>query len=662
MKNKTYRNLLADVLDSLEGIKAAILQTSIDEVRRVRVNSTRAIKGLVYVGATSSTLGIVTLFGTAGTGTAISTLSGAALTSSQLAFLGFGSMATGVVVLGAIGFATCQAAGWMYKTTIYGKPRNFKTLSDNEVSILSMIDSLVAPLADVLETPTEDHTYSREDIFLYAFDGLAPLQDLLEEEFGSYFFSDEKAAQDETNAVKLSLASKAALKRRFWGLVHAVELITNRALNDVVSRLEGGVAPDTSVIHDLVLRALRQSVGPQEVSDLKLAECIRGFDRLKIEAVKGQAKLILHKKLEDLKQPHALEKVEGAVIDTVSGVSKKIGTQGKKLIKTGAEKMQPAVGMMKDEMAQPRWDGIRGHDLLKPEGRVATVVTNAAPKVQNVLGDAKGFGSKIIGDVKRKTKIAKDKLGDVSGTNVLEYNTEISRTAPQSRLASVAIAVCVERLMSNRLRYWTLEEDLVLQALRLSIPNLSKADITELSSYLRNSDPAQMRGVLATTKGKYHELIFERAENMDGDEISARLFEGLNHPGSDIEFIVNGQVIEEVQLKAVVSEALILEHQSKYPDITILATEEAASLVDGVESSGFSNAQLQADVEERLKQLEGDGTLDNIGDAFVVSALSLAALNAKKIAKGDVSADDLRRSANDIAAGLTTTVLLDMIF
>jgi hypothetical protein len=658
MKTKTYRNLLVDVLDSLEGIKAAILQTSIDEVRRVRVNSTRALKGLVYVGATSSTLGIVTLFGTAGTGTAISTLSGAALTSSQLAFLGFGSMATGAVVLGAIGFATCQAVGWMYKTAVYGKPRKFSMLSDTEVSILSMIDSLVAPLADVLEATSEDHVYSREDIFLYAFDGLAPLQDLLEEEFGSYIFSDEKAAQDENNAVKLSLAPKDALKRRFWGLVQAVELITNRALNDVMTRLEDGVAPDTSVTHNLVLRALRQSVGPQEVNDLKLAECIRGFDRPKIETVKGRAKLILHKELEDRKQPDALEKVEGAVIDTISG----IGEHGTKLIKTGAEKMRPAVGVFKDEMAQPLLNRVPGHDLLKPDGRVATAVTNVAPKVQNVLGDAKGFGSKIIGDVKRKTKIAKDKLGDVSGANVLEYNTEISQKAPQSRLASVVIAVCFERLMSNRLRYWTLEEDLVLQALRLSIPSLSKADITELSSYLRNSDPAQMRGVLATTKGKYHELIVEQAENMDGDEVSARLFEDLNHPGSDIEFIVNGQVIEEVQLKAVVSEALILEHQSKYPDITILATEEAASLVDGVESSGFSNAQLQADVEERLKELEGDGTLDNIGDAFVVSALSLAALNARKIAKGDISADDLRKSANDIAAGLTTTVLLDMIF
>lgn len=658
MKNKTYRNLLADVLDSLEGIKAAILQTSIDEVRLVRVNSTRALKGLVYVGATSSTLGIVTLFGTAGTGTAISTLSGAALTSSQLAFLGFGSMATGVVVLGAIGFATCQAAGWMYKKTIYGKPRKFKMLSDNEVSILSMIDSLVAPLADVLETTSENHAYSREDIFLYAFDGLAPLQDLLEEEFGSNGFTDEKAAQDETNAVKLSLASRATLERRFWGLVQAVEIITNRALNDVVACLEDGVAPDTSVIHELVLRALRQSVGPQEVSDLKLAECIRGFDRPKIETVKGQAKLILHKQLEDLKQPHALEKVEGAVIDTVSG----IGKHGTKLIKTGAEKMRPAVGVFKDEMAQPRWDRVLDHDLLKPEGRLATAVASAAPKVQNLAGNAKGLGRKVIGDVWRKTKIAKDKLGDAAATNVLEYNSETSQSKPQSRLASVVIAVCIERLMSNRLRYWTLEEDLVLQALRLSIPDLSEADITELSSYLRNSDPAQMRGVLAATKGKYHELIVEQAENMDGDDVSARLFEDLNHPGSDIEFIVDGQVIEEVQLKAVVSEALIIEHQSKYPDITILATEEAASRVDGVESSGFYNAQLQADVEERLKELEGDGTLDNMGDAFVVSALSLAALNAKKIAKGDVSADDLRTSANDIAAGLTTTILLDMIF
>ena len=96
-----------------------------------------------------------------------------------------------------------------------------------------------------------------------------------------------------------------------------------------------------------------------------------------------------------------------------------------------------------------------------------------------------------------------------------------------------------------------------------------------------------MRGVLATTKGKYHELIVAHAENTDGDEISARIFEDLNHPGSDIEFIVDGQVIEAVQLKAVVSESLILEHQSRYPDITILATEEAASRVEGVDSSGF---------------------------------------------------------------------------
>ena len=656
MENITYRNLLANVLDSLEGIKTAILQTSIDEVRLVRINSTRALKGLVYVGATSSTLGIVTLFGTAGTGTAISTLSGAALTSSQLAFLGFGSMATGVVVLGAIGFATCQAAGWMYKTTIYGKPRKFETLSDNEVSILSTIDSLVAPLADVLETTSEDHAYSREDIFLYAFDGLAPLQNLLEEEFGSHILGNDKISED-GKIINLSLASRAALKRRFWGLVEAVERVTNQALNEVMQRLEAGVAPDSSPVHELVVRALRQSVAPQEVSELKLAECIRGFDRQQNATVKGRAKSILLKQLEELKQPHALEKVESAIIDTVGG----IGKQGTKLIKTGAEKIGPAVDVFKDEMVQPRWDRIRDHELLKPEGKLATAVTSAVPKVQGIAGNAKGLGGKVIGDVSRKTKIAKDKLRDVASPNVLEYNSETSQSEPQSRLASVVIAVCVERLMSNRLRYWTLEEDLVLQALRLSIPYLSGADITELSSYLRNSNPAQMRGVLATTKGKYHELIVAHAENMDGDEVSARLFEDLNHPGSDIEFIVDGQVIEAVQLKAVVSESLILEHQSRYPDMTILATEESANLVEGVESSGFSNAQLQADVEDRLKELEGDGVLENIGDAFVVSGLSLAAINAKKIANGKISPQDLRASAKDIAAGLTTTVLLDMI-
>ena len=351
MKNITYRNFLEDVRDSLEGIKAAILQTSIDEVRLVRVNSRRALKGLVFVGATSSTLGIVTLFGTAGTGTAISTLSGAALTSSQLAFLGLGSMASGVFVLSAIAFATSLAAGWMYKKTVYGKPRKFETLSDNEVSILSMIDSLVAPLTDVLETTSENHSYSREDFFLYAFDGLAPLQILLEEEFGSNIFTNEKTQQDETTEFKLSWASRAALKSGFWGLVQAVERVTNRSLNKVMTRLKAGVAPDTSAVHDLVVLSLRQSVASQEVSELKLAEIIKNSDDQKIETLRRQAKSILIEKLEDLKQPPPIDQIERGVSDTVKGGVKILEKQSKKLIGTSTEKMRPVIEVVEKKIA-----------------------------------------------------------------------------------------------------------------------------------------------------------------------------------------------------------------------------------------------------------------------------------------------------------------------
>jgi len=64
-----------------------------------------SVMGVGAAGTTSAVWGIVTTFGTAGTGTVIASLKGAALTSAGLAALGGGTVAVGVVVLAALATA-----------------------------------------------------------------------------------------------------------------------------------------------------------------------------------------------------------------------------------------------------------------------------------------------------------------------------------------------------------------------------------------------------------------------------------------------------------------------------------------------------------------------------------------------------------------------------
>ena len=126
------------------------------------------------------------------------------------------------------------------------------------------------------------------------------------------------------------------------------------------------------------------------------------------------------------------------------------------------------------------------------------------------------------------------------------------------RLASVVIAVTFQRLIDDAYREWSLEEALVLQALRRSTQALESADTDEIAEYVRSRSPEQLRGVASNVKGIYHELLFVQAENADWDSVAAEVKEFTNHPGGDVEFIVDGNVVGEVQLEAVASEADVL--------------------------------------------------------------------------------------------------------
>ncbi len=189
-----------------------------------------------------------------------------------------------------------------------------------------------------------------------------------------------------------------------------------------------------------------------------------------------------------------------------------------------------------------------------------------------------------------------------------------------SHLSSVVMAVTFQRLLEDKYLAFGFEQDLVLDALRRSTKSLEIASVEELSQYVKGLSPEQLRGVVSNTKGIYHEMLFVEMYNSDADDVTAKLMEQTNYPGADVQFFTEGEVIREVQLKAISSPTLVYEHLRRYPDIEILATDEVAAIIEGVDSSGLTNATLSKDVIERMHDLEGQGLLEEISDGMITSA------------------------------------------
>lgn len=229
------------------------------------------------------------------------------------------------------------------------------------------------------------------------------------------------------------------------------------------------------------------------------------------------------------------------------------------------------------------------------------------------------------------------------------------------RSAAVVLAVTLQRLIDDPNRGWRPEEALVLDALRRSRGDLDEASDADLAAYLAGLEPDQLRGVVSNVKGIYHELLFKAAEDGDGDHVTVVLPEATNHPGFDMEFVVDGGAIGAVQLKAVTSPAYIYEHLARYPGIDILATEEVAAMVEGVSSSGFSNAELEAEVRETFAILPGDSVPQEMVEAVGTSILVSAAFAARGVLRaGRVEPRALRAAMGDLGVGMTTALALDV--
>gem|GEM_PF-1139156 len=169
-----------------------------------------------------------------------------------------------------------------------------------------------------------------------------------------------------------------------------------------------------------------------------------------------------------------------------------------------------------------------------------------------------------------------------------------------------------------------LESQLVLDALRRSNVVLANASENELGDYLRDMSPESLKGLGSNVKGIYHELLYVHNYNATHDETQAEVFAATNHPGADIQIrdADSGQVVEQIQLKAVMEAANVEAHLNKYPDIPVLVTNEVADKYNDprVGSSGHDNEALQAQTQGDLEALVDNSAGDRAGDAALLAA------------------------------------------
>ena len=180
------------------------------------------------------------------------------------------------------------------------------------------------------------------------------------------------------------------------------------------------------------------------------------------------------------------------------------------------------------------------------------------------------------------------------------------------------LAAIAADISANDIANLGLEEEAdpqILQAFSLQYPNMSLESIT-------GATDGQLLGWTNGVKGKYFEVLVAEKLNA-GESIGdiqlapgevARIAEAANQPGWDIEIIDrDGNIVEQVQLKAVSTMKDIKEALENYPDIRVIAPlelEGKAADMDDLLATDITNASLGSEVGEQLAELSEDALTD----------------------------------------------------
>lgn len=291
--------LLINTKRELTYISACIMQINAGESEKLAGQFGAAIASKIAGAATvGGVFALVSAFGTAGTGTAIASLSGAAATSATLAWVGSllgGGMATGAVLTGGLGIVVGLAA---YKT-LGSERRPFEQLSELEQRIVQSSWVLIAMIDDFLRDETGVFKPAvAQDVLDKS---LLPLQSMLVENADSICMDlDRKHAvafrqhvlidyqRVVINGFAYYIESKEVLQS------HGVEYLVGGVFYALLSR----TAVDGSEESQLVLDALRRSDNSLvDASESQLSDYLSSYDAEQLKGIANNVKGIYHEQL-----------------------------------------------------------------------------------------------------------------------------------------------------------------------------------------------------------------------------------------------------------------------------------------------------------------------------------------------------------------------------
>ena len=257
--------------------------------------SSKVTKGVIgKLGATGTSIGIfsiASIIGTASTGTAIGTLSGAAFTSASLAWLG-GSILMGSVIIGvasiAGGIGAVLGAGWVFKKYVYGKKRERTELELKEQNIVDVCLSLAAAFRHKAQDGTPIDPLVANAMYT---DALQPLcEDLLE-----YKLDNDSWTSYAKKRFKDSLNSLIEVTNYLKRYSNENPNITTGVFSVVVLQLLGEGEMSFAGDEEIVLEALRRSNNLlSNASNDELSNYVQGLSPEQIAGLTNNIKGIYH--------------------------------------------------------------------------------------------------------------------------------------------------------------------------------------------------------------------------------------------------------------------------------------------------------------------------------------------------------------------------------
>lgn len=142
--------------------------------------------------------------------------------------------------------------------------------------------------------------------------------------------------------------------------------------------------------------------------------------------------------------------------------------------------------------------------------------------------------------------------------------------------------------------------ELVFDSVRRGYNELNHASNDDIIAYFDDVDPDAMVGHVSNIKGILFEQMY--VEQLAEQGVYAEVFEATNHPIVDIAVFDDGDVVNELQLKATDSVSYINTTLEEHPDVAIVATSEVANQINSemVINSGIEDAVLEHTVNEAL--------------------------------------------------------------